>query len=49
MAEVDPILTLMKARTLEQQIALALCALVAALIPGTRGASIPPMHALRLE
>src|SRR5436189_115878 len=28
---------------------LTLCALVAALIPGTRAASIPPMHALRLE
>src|SRR2546427_4954069 len=28
---------------------LTLCALVAALIPGSRAASIPPMHALRLE
>jgi predicted permease len=28
---------------------LTLCALVAALIPGTRAASIPPMRALRLE
>src|SRR5881396_121334 len=28
---------------------LTLCALIAALIPGTRAASIPPMHALRLE
>jgi len=28
---------------------LTLCAFVAALIPGARAASIPPMHALRLE
>src|SRR5439155_700878 len=28
---------------------LTVCALVAALIPGSRAASIPPMHALRLE
>jgi ABC-type lipoprotein release transport system permease subunit len=28
---------------------LTLCALVAALIPASRAASIPPMHALRLE
>src|SRR4051794_20134650 len=28
---------------------LTLCALIAALIPGSRAASIPPMHALRLE